>query len=618
MSQPADPSSVFASVAQRVWRRVMLRRWLDQLQKLAPAAVVAIAGGLIVRLMLSPAWGSAVAWTVLAGWLIGAAARCWIERPGLYQALALWDRATGRREAFANAWWFETRDRRTESEEAHIALQAGVLPGAVGAMSRDLPVSGRRWHAGPPLALVVFFLVNLWVSPQAVLWRMDDQMAKAAGEEARKLAEAELDKKKLDSLTEEEKKELEELEKKIQDTAKELEDAAGKDAREVLRSLERRAREAEDLAKRLDDQNSWASEALVEEMRKHADTADLGDAVADKKADRAADEAEALAAQLKAGDLTEETRERMNETLQKVADKAEEGDRKRMVGEHVLGASEDLKEQKAGEAGEEFQKLAERMRDLQRRQQTREELEKLAEQLRQSGNNIAGQNEAGQMQEMAGSGQQSGQGEQGETPQVGQSQAGANQQQLMPPGLGQMNPQNGNGQQMQQAPVPGTGQSQNLPMLSQAPEGSGQGGEGAPMMMAPVPGSDPDKMPEAFMLGQGPPPDGSEAMMFAMPGGNQPGVGKAELNAKATEKIANANQSMVAARSTNEGQSSVRAVEGGVRQEAASRSATEEAVEFLSAQEEALDESALPPSRREQVRRYFTELRKRFEPSASR
>jgi hypothetical protein len=38
------------------------------------------------------------------------------------------------------------------------------------------------------------------------------------------------------------------------------------------------------------------------------------------------------------------------------------------------------------------------------------------------------------------------------------------------------------------------------------------------------------------------------------------------------------------------------------------------AVETIHEQEAALDDAALPPSRREQVRRYFQELRKRFEP----
>ena len=36
--------------------------------------------------------------------------------------------------------------------------------------------------------------------------------------------------------------------------------------------------------------------------------------------------------------------------------------------------------------------------------------------------------------------------------------------------------------------------------------------------------------------------------------------------------------------------------------------------DFVRQEEAALNDSALPPARREQVRRYFNELRKRFEP----
>lgn len=620
MTSETAPTPAFDQVARRVWKRVLLRRWLEQMRLLAPWAVLVVVLALVIRVSVSASGGVWLAFLGILGWILAAVIRCWLARPDFYQSMALWDKAAGRREAFANAWWFEQKTARTETENEHLDLERERLPGAMASLAQDLPLKGQRWHAGPLAALGVFLLFNAWVSPEVVFWKMDEQMVKTAEDEARRLAETQLEKKDLSSLTEDEKKAMEELEKKIQDTAKDLAESEGKDAKEVLRSLERRAREAEELAKRLgDDRDAWASEALVEELRKHADTADLGDAVADKKAGKAADEADALAQGLKSSELTEEARERMNETLQEVAGKAEDEDKKRMVGEHVLGASEALEKQQAMAAGEEFQKLAERMRDLERRQKTQEELQKLADQLRKSGSNIAGQNEAGEMQEMAGTGQQSGngdQGQQGEAPQVGQAQSGMAQQQLMPPGMGQMNPQSGNGQQMQQAPVPGTGQSQNLPMMSQAPEGSGEGGEGKPMMMAPVPGSDPGKMPDAFMLGQGDPQDGDMAIMMATPAGRDPGFGKAELNAEATERIKNGSQSVVTAQSNSEGQSTVRAVEGGVRDEAAGRSATEVAVEFLSAQEEALDESALPPSRREQVRRYFTELRKRFEPSS--
>lgn len=99
-----------------------------------------------------------------------------------------------------------------------------------------------------------------------------------------------------------------------------------------------------------------------------------------------------------------------------------------------------------------------------------------------------------------------------------------------------------------------------------------------------------------------------------MPGsGQQPGVGKADLNNTPTPKQSTGNQSVVQGQQNNEGQSTVRSVEGGARTEQSSRSATKAALESVQAEEAALDEAALPPARREQVRRYFNELRKRFE-----
>jgi hypothetical protein len=167
-------------------------------------------------------------------------------------------------------------------------------------------------------------------------------------------------------------------------------------------------------------------------------------------------------------------------------------------------------------------------------------------------------------------------------------------------------------QQMSMAPVPGTGQTQKM-MLGQGQPG--KQGQGQPMLVAPIPGAKPGEQPTALLLG--PPgqnsPGGPPMMMMGMQGGKDPGAGTAKLNAEPTPKQATANQSMVTAQQNNEGPSSVRAVEGGERQEASARSASQVAADFIQAEEEALDESALPPSRREQVRRYFTELRRRFE-----
>lgn len=134
------------------------------------------------------------------------------------------------------------------------------------------------------------------------------------------------------------------------------------------------------------------------------------------------------------------------------------------------------------------------------------------------------------------------------------------------------------------------------------------------MLMAPVPGQKPgDKPPEMLVIGPPGEPGEGPSITLNMPGGRDPGVGKADLNADPTAKQDSARSNVVNAQQNNEGQSSVRAVEGGTRQESATRSATQTAVDSIQAEEEALDDAALPPSRREQVRRYFNELRRRFE-----
>jgi len=143
----------------------------------------------------------------------------------------------------------------------------------------------------------------------------------------------------------------------------------------------------------------------------------------------------------------------------------------------------------------------------------------------------------------------------------------------------------------------------------------GQPGEGQPMLLAPIPGGakPDDKSPMIILSGDGA-PDDPKGPMLTMPGsGLPPGSGKADLNNTPTSKQNTDNQSVVRAQQNSEGQSTVRSVEGGVRNEQSSRSATQTTLDAIQAEEAALDEAALPPARREQVRRYFNELRKRFE-----
>ncbi|TDU69411.1 hypothetical protein EI77_03064 [Prosthecobacter fusiformis] len=620
----APPSlTTFALAAEQVRRRVWLRRWLGWLGRTVWPVSALLA--LIVVGALVTGSGGLVGWGtfLFVMWLVGSATMATWKMPGAYSALAFWDSQTGRREAFASAWWFEQQTARTATEEGHLEQQRGLLPTAQKSLARDLPLPlFKRWLEMPLVLLVVIHSITLVQKGRDEI-PLDEAMLATAKAEADKLAKTDWDKKNLAGLEESEKAELEKLKENLKATAASLENAQGQDARQVMSDLERRAREAEKLAERLgDDKDAWASEKLVQALRTHADTADLGDAAAAKNAAQTARAADTLAEQLKSPQLPETTRDRLNETLQEVEKAAEKEDRQRSVGQHVLQAGDEMKKSQSAAAGSEFEKLAEKMRDLALREKSREELEKLAQQLRDAGSNIAGQNDAGGMQQMNAANENSPQqqGQSGQTPQVGQAQAGQqSQQSLQPPGLGQMNqgqtmPQQNPGQQGQ-----GQAQQMQVGQVGQAgqPGQQGQAGDqGTPMLMAPVPGQKPgDKPPDMFILGAPPgqPAEGAPSISLSMPGGRDPGAGKAELNADPSAKQDTTGSSVVTAQQNADGQSSVRAVEGGTRQESATRTASQTAVDFLQAEEEALDDAALPPSRREQVRRYFNELRRRFE-----
>ena len=618
MSQTASHHPAFAVVAQRVQVWVALRRWLALLRMtLLPASLI------LFLFLLAALRGSSAAhfpWLGLIGWLVGCFGYAWWRRPGEFSSLALWDQAAGRREAFASAWWFERHPEEGGAARAHINAQRAVLAQAWPAsLKQDLPLHPDRWLALPLLSAILGSFVSIVRTPPSAVVLMDQEMTRKAAEEAKKLAQTEWDKKKLAGLKDEESKQVDDLKQKLQQTAVDLASAGGKDAHDVLAELERRAREAEKLAEELGNgKEAWASEQLIEALRQHADTADLGDAVAAKNAQSASQAAEALASQLKSSELAAEAKERMNETLKDVQRQADQEDRKRAVGENVLAAGDQMQRGQPAGAGDEFQKLADKLRDLALREQSRKELQQLAQQLRDSGSQIAGQQDSsnGAMQQMsqAGQGESSQQQGQQSTPQTGQVQN--SQQMLNPPGMGQsaqqyqmQQPQDGQGQGQQQQPMMSLGQSQQ----GQA-GGQGQPGEG-PMLLAPIPGgtkSD-DNSPTIIVTGDGEPPEPNGPMVTVPGSGLPPGSGKADLNREPTTKQRTDNQSVVRAQQNSEGQSTVRSVEGGARKEQSSRTSTQTALEAIQAEEAALDEAALPPARREQVRRYFNELRKRFE-----
>ena len=128
-------------------------------------------------------------------------------------------------------------------------------------------------------------------------------------------------------------------------------------------------------------------------------------------------------------------------------------------------------------------------------------------------------------------------------------------------------------------PVPGQG------------AGQGQGN-------TPVPGTD----------GQG-----RGMVQKAGTGGLYAGRGSAPYGNTATNPLKATSTQVVAPKLGAEGPSETRQVDGSNHPEDAQRQARQLAVQFLKAEEEALHEEPLPLTRREEVLRYFTTLRRRIE-----
>jgi hypothetical protein len=109
-----------------------------------------------------------------------------------------------------------------------------------------------------------------------------------------------------------------------------------------------------------------------------------------------------------------------------------------------------------------------------------------------------------------------------------------------------------------------------------------------------------------------PPPGGASGVVpFA---GARPGAGTADLNAAATQSAEAKQSATVNATAGQDGSSSTRKIEGQSTSEAtAAQPINEQPLQQVQREEAALDDLPLPANRLEHVRRYFIELRKRFE-----
>lgn len=600
----------FANAGDAVIRRIGQIHCFEFLRR----SVVPLCGGcLLVILTLRyiglrwSDWQAGVGAVVL--WLVLASVWAWWRRPTRFAALALWDERAGRGEAFASAEFFESKLERSEGEQLHLRRSERLLDVDVAAMRRDLPLPRMAWQWMLPLLLLAFSCSGL-LKPQ--LGVDERRLGAVVAETAR--AEADLLRKEIDAMEKvggldaAEQQRYDEMVKAAKGMAtKELQEAGDQSSRELLSELEERAHEAEKLAKQLGGEDDhWASEEMLAAMRVHADTADLSDALRGKQAVRSANEARALADRLGAEPLTNEIQGRIERALAESAAKADEKDLTKPVGKHVTAASQKMAVKQPEGAAEELEKLAQEFDSKAQRERAKQQMQELAQRLRDVGSKIAGKNLSG-MQQLAGSPRE------GLEPQelpmgfdqnqlmqmqpLGKSQAMAMQNLPMmptPPGMKPGKP--GSAKPLAMAPVPGMGAGKGVvPGLGSKP------GEGAGAGVVPVPGMAPG-LGAGLGVGAG-----------AVPGGLQAGSGTSDLGKAPTEAQAAALNSTVTTAINADGEVSMRAVEGEVRGEAAEREASAERAEFVTIQEEALDEATLPSSRRAHVKRYFDLLRRQFE-----
>lgn len=614
MPEPKPFHATGREIAGRLYR-IGILRWVNQ-----SGWIVALAL-LLAILALRLTGYHYNEWVLLGGaiaiWLAVVLIAQKLRQPGGFQALAAWDEASQGKSVLSSAHFFEGLAGRTAGEELHLVRATAALKERRPHLSRDLPLPKPHWTWLIFVLALGFAATPYLKQPLA----FEDQvisaeMAARAEAEAKDLAARQKALTDLKALSEDERKEAEALSEMLKDTGEMLESAGNKTARELLEALEERARAAEKLADKLGSAGEeWASAAMLAEMGQHADTANLAATIKDKKGEAAAQESEKIAQKLDDPAITTEVRERMDTALTRTMEKADVEDRQKPVGEHVGNASKKLARNETRPAAQDFRNLAHFFQDLAQRKKAQEDLKKLADQLRQSGDNIA----QSQLQPMQQTGQQPPQGVQNlamqpvpQMPNPGQQPPNPQGQQMPMPVPGQ-NP----GQQPppgMQAPVPGMGQppgqgqqpNQQLGMMGQQPGQNGQKG----MLMAPVPGQAPGSgaPSPSMMLGGGQSP-GS----VAGASGLEAGHGTAQMNNNTTEAMRAAKDGMVDAQVNEDGESVVRTVQGGAHREGAQRGKQEQATNFIAVEEEALDEQALPASRKAQVLRYFTALREQFE-----
>tara|TARA_B100000925_G_scaffold190861_1_gene144378 strand:+ start:63 stop:1988 length:1926 start_codon:yes stop_codon:yes gene_type:complete len=569
-------------------------------------------------------------------WMLIGGALILRQIPTVLDSLKALDRSGAWKDRFASAWFFLNQDARTVAEELHIERSRKTLSKALSEFPAVTPLPRLQTAWVFPLIAFAFAMTPVFrPSPNSANYILSDEMVEAAADQA---AEINRGVKQLDavsSLTKVEQNELERLRNDMVQMAGQLGEAEGLTTGEVLESLEARARAAERLAKKVrGDGEAWASIAMIEAMSKRPDTFDFSIALRKKDAVAVVEEATKMKRILEDEALPSEAEERLGRALLGIESSREEADKARPIGVRFGNASTKLKAAQPREAAREFEELAKHYRLILDRDQAREKLDGLAAMMREAGGEISGkQLEA--MGEANNSGSEKRAFPEGlrglDKGDLAQKLSGMTDSQSLenggsilpgtPGGDGEIkappvpgtdpsiSQDEGSTQQALKAPIPGEGDPNGSGGALAANDRGDQGG--GKSLAAPIPGIAPSEDGIGSSAGPSGQPPGS-SNIFGQ-GGDQAGTGSAELVDSKTDLFEAKNDSRVTAQIKEDGESTFRAVEGEISQEAATRRRRNLASEFLAVEEQALDERSLPLSRRQHVLRYFSAVREQFE-----
>ena len=501
---PDAAAAPFLHLSKRVERRLLLSRWLEHLRTSALPAfgllTAALGAAWVAGIHELPVVGRAVlpvAGVLVALWIVGCGVAAWTRRPGALRALAVFDQHRADEETFLSACSLARAPQRGPGADLHIRRAHAALAAAVGDLREAVPVRVAATTICMPL---VFLAVAAFGLPDAARApRPEDATVEAArmstslDEEARAIEQME------EGLSAEEQKRLATLKEDLEDSARKMADLQKeKSPRDVLEELEKRAKEAEALAEMLGAEGEVIGSAMLAELERHADTAELAGALRGQKLETAAKEANQMARRLRNPDLSLEARRRLERAFDKGLEAATPADLQTLLGRHLGEARSKLADEQPAQAAEAFEALARRYQQMRQRMGAMEALERLAENLRTSGQRALGRNQAGMKKiERVASAGVSKIGEQPvhlamgpppgartsqATPEPGSPATG------MPPGSAQPTP---TARTTAPTPVPGTGTRPSAQPAGATPRRGAQPGGAQPGGAPPVPGTQP-------------------------------------------------------------------------------------------------------------------------------